>query len=187
MKIGCDFDGFFSNCGQLKSDGAKFLYGLNIPAEKFKKELVVDTGILTLNQYRHLQKQIYETREIGLTMLPIDGVPEIPYKLQKDGHELAIVTSRGGQASQIAREWLEEKRLDIPLIGIGGGVSKAKACEGLDAYVDDDMDKLLEVEKVVPNRYLFSQGYNQHINLPKSTGKRINSWQHFYEEISSLK
>ena len=60
MKIGLDFDGVISDCGDLKSKGAKILYGVDIPPEKFKKELVVGQGILTLEQYANLQKQIYQ-------------------------------------------------------------------------------------------------------------------------------
>ena len=41
MKIGLDFDGVISDCGKLKSDSAKKLYGVDIPSAKFKKEIVV--------------------------------------------------------------------------------------------------------------------------------------------------
>ena len=73
MKIGLDFDGVISDCGRLKSDGAKRLYGLNISPEKFKTEIVVGQGLLTLEQYRNLLKQIYGTRGIGLLMQEVEG------------------------------------------------------------------------------------------------------------------
>lgn len=186
MRIGLDFDGVISDCGRLKSDGAKHLYGVEVPPERFKKGLVVETGILTLDQYRYLQDQIYSTREIGLTMLPVDDVLEFVPKLQQEGYDLRIVTSRGEPASEIAREWMRLKGLDVHLTGIGGGISKADACKGLDVYIDDDLDKLEPLVDVVPHRYLFSWGYNQHIKVSQSIGKRIESWQHFYEEVSSL-
>ncbi|MBS3088001.1 hypothetical protein J4226_05395 [Candidatus Pacearchaeota archaeon] len=186
MNIGFDFDGVFSDCGQLKSEWAKKLHGLNIPAEKFKKELIIETGTLTLSQYGYLQKQIYETREIGLTMSPVEGAFEISSRLQMEGHNLSIITSRGESASEIAREWMRLKKSYIPIVGIGGGISKAEACKGLDVYMDDDMGKLIEIGEIVPNKYLFSWGYNSHIKLPESIGKRVESWQHFYKEISAL-
>ena len=186
MRIGLDFDGVISDCGQLKSDGAKLLYGVEIPPEKFKKELVVDTGILTSEQYRHLQKQVYGTREIGLTMLPVDGVLRFLPKLQREGYDLMVVTSRGESESEIAREWMRLKGLEVLLVGVGGGISKADACKGLDVYIDDDLDKLEPLVDSVPYRYLFSWGYNQHIQVPKSVAKRIESWQHFYEEVTFL-
>lgn len=186
MKIGLDFDGVISDCGQLKSDGAKFLYGVEIPPERFKKELVVDGGILTLEQYRNLQKQIYGNRDIGLTMLPVEGVLEFLPRLQQESYEMSIVTSRGVPESEIAREWMRLQGLKLELIGVGGGVSKVNACKGLDVYIDDDLDKLKPLVDSVPHRYLFSWGYNSHIQVHQSIAKRINSWQHFYEEVSSL-
>lgn len=186
MKIGLDFDGVISDCGRLKSDGAKKIYGVEIPPERFKKELVVDAGILTLNQYKYLQKQIYGTREIGLTMLPVEGVLEFVPLLQMEGHDLRIITSRTGSKSEIAREWLRLKGLDLHIRGVGKNVSKAKACRGLDIYIDDDLDKLESLIDIVPHRYLFSWGYNKHIEIPNEVAKRINSWRDFYEEIKML-
>ena len=186
MKIGLDFDGVISDCGRLKSDGARILYGVDIPPERFKTELVVGAGILTLEQYRHLQKQIYENSEIGLSMLPVDGIFEFIPRLQQENHDLVIVTSRNEGSCDIVREWMKRQNLSLKLIGIGGGTKKTEACRGLDVYIDDDLDKLEPLVDFVPHRYLFSWGYNQHIQVPQSVAKRIESWQHFYEEMVSL-
>ena len=186
MRIGLDFDGVISDCGQLKSEGTKLLYGIEIPPEKFKKELLVNTGILTAQQYKAVQMQVYGNREIGLKMLPVDGVLEFLPRLQREGYDLMIVTSRGKSESEIAREWMRLKGLEVHLVGVGGGVNKADACKGLDAYIDDDLDKLEPLVDSVPYRYLFSWGYNQHIQVPESVAKRIESWQHFYKEITFL-
>jgi len=186
MKIGLDFDGVISDCGRLKSHGAKLIYGVEIPPERFKKELVVDAGILTLGQYRHLQKQIYETRGIGLSMFPVDGVLEFVPRLQQEGYGLIIVTSRGNPGSEIAREWMRNHGLDVQLISSGIGRSKADACRGLDVYIDDNLNKLEPLIDVVPHRYLFSWEYNQHIEIPAGMAQRVNSWHHFYEEVRRL-
>lgn len=186
MKIGLDFDGVVSDCGQLKSDGAKLIYGIDIPPEKFKKELVVDTGILTADQYRHLQRQIYDNPKIGLTMLPVDGALEFVPRLQQEGHDLMVVTSRGESESWIAREWMRQKDLELKLVAVGGGVSKTEACRGLDVYIDDDLDKLEPLVGVVPGRFLFSWGYNQHIEVSPAIAQRVRSWEHFYQEVSRL-
>lgn len=156
MKIGLDFDGVISDCGRLKSDGAKRLYGLDIPPERFKTELVVGAGILTLEQYRNLQRPIYENSEIGLSMLPVDGVFEFIPKLQQDNHDLVIVTSRNEGSCYIAKEWMKKQNLSLKLIGVGGRVKKIEACRGLDVYVDDDLDKIESLVGVVPYRFLFS-------------------------------
>jgi len=48
MKIGLDFDGVISDCGKLKSDGAKKLYGFDIPSAKFKsRKLSMDRGYIS--------------------------------------------------------------------------------------------------------------------------------------------
>ena len=74
----------------------------------------------------------------------------------------------------------------MDIAGVNLGVTKAKACKGLDVYVDDDLDKLEPLVGIVPNRFLFSWGYNQHIDVPPSTAKRVDSWQQFYQEIRGL-
>ncbi|MBI4116110.1 hypothetical protein HY449_00015 [Candidatus Pacearchaeota archaeon] len=185
MKIGLDFDGVVSDCGQLKSDGAKKMYGLDIPPEKFKTEIVIGEGLLTLEQYKNLQKEIYGTRRLGLLMHPVEGIKEYSEKLRSDGDELKIITSRGKLESEIAMEWMKINGLNINLVGIGGGISKADACRGLDVYIDDDLDKLEPLVGIVPNLFLFSWGYNLYIR-PEKIAKRINSWRHFYEEILKL-
>jgi len=186
MKIGLDFDGVISDAGQLKSDGAKRIYGVDIPPEKFKTEIVVGQGLLTFEQYKNLQKQIYGTRDLGLLMKPVDNVREYCDKLLVDGHELKIITSRGQLESEIANEWMKKFGLSLPLVAIGGGVSKAKACSGLNVYMDDDLDKLEPLVNIVPNRFLFSWGYNSHV-WEGNIAKRISSWQDFYKEIEKLK
>ena len=186
MKIGLDFDGVISDCGRLKSDGARQLYGVEVPSERFKKELVVGNGILSLEQYRNLQKQIYDNRDIGLTMLPVEGVLEFVPKLQQEGYDLIVVTSREESGSEIAREWMKLQGLNLYLVGVGGSISKVDACRGLDLYIDDDLDKLEPLVECVPHRYLSSWGYNEHIEVPQKVAKRVESWNNFYQEIKKL-
>lgn len=183
MKIGLDFDGVISDCGRLKCEGAKKLYGIDIPPERFKTELVVGNGILTLEQYRYLQKQIYENRDMALAMLPVDGVAEFVPRLQQEGYDLMVVTSRNEAGCEIAKEWIRKQNLMLKLVGVGGE-GKAGDCRGLDVYVDDDWDKLEPLLVVVPHLYLFSWGYNQLISIDDSL--RVHSWEELYEKIRGL-
>ena len=188
MKIGLDFDGVISDNGRLKSEGARKLYGIDISPDKFKRELVVGAGILTSDEYTELQKQIYENPEIGLKMLyPVSGALEYIQRLQKEGHDITIISSRGVEKKlQIAKEWIKINGLTLNIIGVGLDVNKANSCKGLDVYIDDDLDKLEPLVEIVQNRYLFSWGYNKHIEVPPSIAKRIESWGQFYEEIHRL-
>lgn len=185
MKIGLDFDGVISNCGQLKSDGAKNLYGKNIPLEKFKKEIVVGEKHLTMEQYRELQKIVYGTREAGLLMEPVDGMTQYLPRLVAEGHRVLVITSRGEAELEIAKEWSVQQGLQLDFVGVGYGNSKAGAAAGLDFYVDDDLDKLEPLIGVVPHLFLFSWGYNAHVEAG-SVAKRIGSWAELYQTIQRI-
>ena len=174
-----------SDCGKLKSDAAKKLHGLDIPSEKFKKEIVIGEGYLTAEQYRDLQRIIYGTREVGFLMEPVSGVLESVPQLLALGHTLLIVTSRGEVELEIAKEWSVKRGLALDFVGVGYGVSKAVACTGFDVYIDDDLDKLEPLVNIVPHRFLFSWGYNNHIDVG-AVAKRIGSWQEFCETIEKL-
>ncbi len=186
MKIGLDFDGVISDCGKLKSDAAKKLHGLDIPPEKFKKEIVIGEGHLTAEQYRNLQKIIYGTREMGFLMEPVDGVLEYIPRLLAEGHTILIVTSRGETELEIAKEWGVRHGLTLDFVGVGYGKNKIAATAGLDVYIDDDFDKLEPLIDTVPYRFLFSWGYNQHAEVG-TVARRVASWREFYAVIESLK
>jgi hypothetical protein len=185
MRIGLDFDGVISDNGKLKSDAAKMLYGVDIPSAKFKKEIVVGGKHLTMEQYRELQKIIYGTCEIGFLMEPVDGVLHFLPRLVDDGHSILVVTSRDEVALEIAKEWSARQRLKLSFVGVGYGNSKASAANGLDFYVDDDLDKLESLVGVVPHRFLFSWGYNTHVDVG-TVAKRIASWEELYRIIHTL-
>src|SRR3989344_6119641 len=185
MRIGLDFDGVISDCGKLKSDGAKKLYGVDIPPAKFKKEIVVGEKHLTAEQYRELQKSIYGTKELGFLMELVDGAHYYISQLVADGHTVLVVTSRGEVELEIAKEWSIRQGLQLNFVGVGYGNSKADAASGLDFYVDDDLDKLEPLVGVVPHRFLFSWGYNAHVEVG-NVAKRVASWKELYGIITKL-
>lgn len=185
MKIGLDFDGVISDCGKLKSDGAKKLYGIDIPSARFKKEIVVGEKHLTMHQYRELQRAVYGTREIGFLMEPVAGVLHFVPQLIADGHTVLVVTSRDKVELEIAKEWSARQGLQLNFVSVGYGNSKASAANGPDLYVDDDLDKLESLVDVVPHRYLFSWGYNAHVEVGE-VAKRVVSWEELYRIIQAL-
>lgn len=185
MKIGLDFDGVISNCGKLKSDGAKKLYEVDIPPAKFKKGIVVGEKLLTAGQYRELQKIIYGTREFGFLMEPVDGVLHYLPRLVADGHTVLTITSRGEVGLEIPKEWSTRQGLQLDFVGVGYNNSKAGAAAGLDVYVDDDLDKLEPLVGIVPHRFLFSWGYNAHVDVG-TIANRVASWGELYRAIQVL-
>lgn len=182
MKIGLDFDGVISDCGDLKSIGAKELYDVEIAPRDFKKEIVLPNGWLTADQYRNIQEAVYATR-LGLQMKP---VPEMSsyLPLLAQFFEVVIITSRTNKALAIAQEWTLNQGLDLPFVGVGRG-SKAVAATGFDAFVDDDLDKLEPLVGVVPYRFLFSWGYNSHLDAGK-VATRVATWKELYLHLKWL-
>jgi hypothetical protein len=197
MKIGLDFDGVISNCGLLKSYGARKLFGVDIPLGKFNQETVVGERLLTQEQYRELQRTIYGTREIGLLMEPVEGALRYISRLVEEGHIVTVITSRSGTELQIAREWSRMHGLNLDFVGVGQSGSKANIAKdmGIILYVDDDMDKLETFVGAVGNLFLFSWGYNAHINIDskvlgsgssRSLVCRVYSWAELYERIYDI-
>lgn len=183
LHVGLDFDGVICDCGRLKSAAARSLYGIDIPADDFKKELVVGRGLMTLEQYRSLQKIIYGTEEHGLTAQPVTGVAEHLSRLAADGHRIRIITSRDGAELAVAKKWAAQRGLTLDFTGVGYGVSKAAAAQGCDLYVDDDLEKLEPLVGIVPNLYLFSWGYNRHVD-ERAIARRVASWTELYQTIA---
>lgn len=190
MRIALDFDGVLADCGSLKSKHAKEMFDVDISPERFKRELVVkelggDKAELTMAQYRELQGVIYGTHEVGLTIEPVPGMKSHLAQLLDEGHYLHVVTSRDGIQLEIAKEWARNHDIDIGFTGVGYGVSKAKAAKGFDLYIDDDLDKLEPLIEVVPHRYLFSWGYNSHLD-ETDIAVRVESWEEFYGHIQNV-
>lgn len=185
LHIGLDFDGVISDCGQLKSEAARRMFGVEILPENFKKELVVNAGLLTMDQYRDLQQRIYGTEEFGMLAEPVPEAKEHLAKLAADGHRVRIITTRDGQTLEVAKKWCAKHGLELDFTGVGFGVTKAAAAEGCHLYCDDDLDKLQPLVGVVPNLYLFSWGYNRHAD-PTGVAHRIASWPDLYAVISEI-
>ena len=186
MKIGLDFDGVIADCGRLKSEAALQLYGVKIPQEDFKKELILSRELLTLEQYRELQKQIYGTRELGLKMAPVPEVFKYLNPIAQQ-HEVQIITSRGEAEALIAQEWLaiQNPGLSLKFTSVGYGNSKADALEDFAVFVDDDLDKIEPLVEVVPHRFLFSWGYNKHV-AEGNIAQRVDSWAELHQRIVEL-
>lgn len=186
LHIGLDFDGVISDCGSLKSEATKIIFGKDISPALFKREIIIGQNILTEEEYAHLQRIIYETREFGLTMKPVKGALTHTEKLQKSGHRVKIITSRGDKGKGVAQEWLARSRFpEIEMVALGHGISKRDAAGGLDIFIDDDLEKLLPLTGAVPHLFLFSWPYNTHQDMPDGI-QRVSSWIDFFAHIERI-
>lgn len=186
MKIGLDFDGVIANCGKLKSDAAKKLYGIDIPSAKFTKKIIVGEHLI-IEQYSEFQNVIYGTREIGFLMEPVDGVLYFLPKLIAERHTIIVITSREKEGLNIAQEWSLRHGLQLNFIGVGQSNSKSEmaVANSIDLYVDDDLDKIKPLVGIVPHRYLFTWDYNAHVDVG-TIATRIASWQQLYSTIQQI-
>lgn len=185
MIIGLDFDGVIANSPNLKSEVAKELYGVQIPADCFKKEMVTSMG-LNLEQYRHVQHIVYGT-ERGLLMEPMKDALVCIARLQRK-HETVILTARTDNDLEIARQWAQIKAMDnIGFVGVGYETPKTKLVLdlGLDVYVDDYPKKLIELLGYVRYLFLFSWRYNQDFQETQAI-KRVDSWKRIYQETQKI-
>lgn len=185
MKIGLDFDGVIINTPKKKAEVVQSLYGITIPFQLMKKERVVLMG-LALEQYRKAQQVVYGT-EVGLSAESMEGALLYLSRLQKHGHTNVIITARTGADLEIAKEWARIHSLHLRFFGVGYGVSKAQlAIEiGLDVYVDDDPQRLLELVGLVPHLFLFSWRYNEGFKEGEAI-RRVVSWKELHGAIEAL-
>lgn len=185
MKIGLDFDGVISDSGKLKSRCARILFGVEIPGGLFKKEIVLANRWLTSAQYDEVTRAVYYSKEFGSLIEPVEGALSYVPRLFRDGHELLVITSRLEIDLEIAREWARRRNLALRFAGVGLGAGKAKAATGLDVYVDDDLHKLEPLVGVVPHLFLFSWGYNRHLDAAQ-VAVRVSSWEDLYRRIAAI-
>lgn len=183
MRIGLDFDDVIAHSHILKSIIVKDLYGIEIEASRFRREFVVGS-LLTNEQY------LNAVRKVFLGEYPVPAVPgaiESINLLKKEGHSLKIITSRSVKGGELrpAMDWLKENSIQLPVVGVGYGNSKAEACAGLDLFVDDDPAKLHELVGIVPHLLFFCWPHNQHEHEPR-VATRVYSWNDALHYINRL-
>lgn len=175
MNIGLDFDDVIAHSHALKPGIAKALYEIGIPEKFFYKEFVVGRKILTDEQYITVVRKVYNERH---NIDPVPGAIQGIKSLLKTGHSVCIVTNRSDEHNNliIAKEWLANHALDLPITGLVYGSSKASACIGMDLFVDDDPAKLQDLVGVVPRLLFFCWPHNIHKKEPKGA-IRVFSWK----------
>lgn len=183
-RIGLDFDGVITNCGRLKALGAKKLFGVDIPEENFKKEIVIGSGLLTPNQYKQVQVYVYGDKEMGLHMEEVPGATDSIRSLQKE-HDVVIVTARTKEFADIAQQWLHAHNLTLELREVSYEKTKKEDTADVDVFVDDDAQNLTELIGHVPHLFLFDWPYNRDAVLPPEI-IRITDWKKLLQKIEEV-
>ena len=186
FSVGFDFDGVLGDCRELKSVVAKQLFGVEIPPELASRKLGVQHGLLTDDQYSRMIRHAYTNESLLHLMKPCTGFPEYFFLVKEVCSETRIVTSRGGKETDLARLFLESYGVNDAVTSVGPGKSKAKACQGLDVFIDDDGYKLESLVGIVPHLFLRSWGYNRESEAPEPI-VRVGSLEEFYHAVLRLK
>lgn len=188
MRVGIDFDGVCHDVGWLKAQGLKEEYGVEVEPAACRRDIIVDErGLLTDEEYSELQSIIYDEPEWAERMKPLPGAEEYCRALA-DNHYVTVITSRPPDSAALAEEWIRrELALDVPVTGVGFDTTKEAACrsEALDVYVDDDREKLVPLQDVVPHRFFFRHGYNEHED-PGSVAESVWNWEAFMSEVRRI-
>lgn len=185
IRIGIDFDGVLVDCTELKKEMAQHMYGVDIGSTICKEHAVVREGLLTREQYRALMSQVCGNPNIGLRMRAMDGGVEHLKRLLDSGQSLKIITARADDDLEVAKEWCRINQLDIDFVSVGYRGSKVEAARGLHVYLDDDLDKLLPLQGIVPHLFLFSWPHNAQEQTPGSI-MRISSWDEFVAIVNEI-
>ncbi len=197
LQIGLDFDGVVVDSAKLKARAAEKLFGKKgkIHGTNFKREIVVGNGWLTDKEYDKVCKCAYNKWYYGQLMEAMPGARFYLSALNKEGHNLFIITSRDSTSFPIADKWLGENGFQfVSRTGIGLKQSKAPLLKALsaDIFVDDDLDKLLPLQGIVEHLFLFSWPWHKNIKLPPGivkldNGWNRNPWKQFYLEICRIR
>ena len=196
-----DYDGVLACNQEVRGRYAREVYGIRGLSSPIKREFVVNTGIMTQEQYRRLQLEVSGFWKWVQQMKPIKGVTSVVPFLHREGVQLSIVTSKTDEIVSgvhygllsMAKQWLAKYDLlqyFQEIKGVGYRKSKAPVIAEFEprplAFMDDDLGKLLLARGIVENLFLFSQPHNLNKELPSDVG-RIDSWWHFEDVIYQLK
>jgi hypothetical protein len=173
MDIGLDFDGVIAAAGRLKSAVLHERFGIVIPPESCRREIIVDSGYVAERTYEEMKRLVFEDADTHDRLEPIEGALETIRELLVLEHRVRIITSRSKLSGLLVERWLEARQLPLEVAAVGRDKSKTKECRGLDVYVDDDLDKLLELERV-RRRYLL--GGKPHIRPSWIDIRRVGNW-----------
>ncbi|PIP60871.1 hypothetical protein COX00_00815 [Candidatus Uhrbacteria bacterium CG22_combo_CG10-13_8_21_14_all_47_17] len=185
LSIGVDFDGVIVDTTALKQEQALRLYGVSLKSHECKEGAVISKGLMTHAQYRELMARVCGDMGVGLQMESLEGSIEFLQKLLRQGHSIKIITARADADLEVAKQWCAEKNLVIDFVSVGYGGSKLEAAEGLDIYIDDDLQKLLPLQGKVQNLFLFHWSYNAD-DLEPAEIKRVSSWQKIEDTIKPM-
>mgnify|MGYP001492421684 CR=1 FL=1 len=181
MKIALDFDDVCTDTHAYKL--AAFRQRLNdCSFEVASRATLVESGLITPEEYRRIQTEIYLDVEGSLEGLKFktECVESIK-ALIAAGHQVSIVTARDGVTLDIARTLLNREGLELPMIGVGYGNSKTEALQDFDVFIDDDPNHVAALLGTGKRLFLMSTQENSNFEHPEIL--RVNNWEEFLSKL----
>jgi hypothetical protein len=180
MEIGLKFDGVVANSHLVKAFIAKERFGVDITAEQFRRGLVLTDGLLKREQYKEVERLVMDGS------YPIPMVPEarmyLPL-LSRYGNSVCIIVNDEREELDFANKWLAGRDLyDLSIFGASLGFPNREIHDGLDVYVDDNLEKLLPLVGLVPELIFFAQQGNGFEKEPECI-TRVASWPELYKHL----
>lgn len=193
LRVGLDADGVILNGAEMKSRIIREVFGINVPPEKFCKKLVLESGVVSDDQYESMKTKAYNT-EIALTFKFIEEAKNCIRKMIDSGWYIPVITNRNENAAGFLRQLFSNHNLNLDVYSNGGSrnsidgsvaskLSIVQRLGGLHTYVDDDIEKLIPLVGIVPDLVLFSQPYNLDEDVEGIGGRRTYGWR---ELLNSL-
>lgn len=181
MHIGIDLDGVVIDSHAVKPVVALQMFGVIVPAHLCTRQMVIDHNLLTGEQYDAVNKEVYSGR---LPMKDIHQACLYIRILQDQGHQVRAITSRSVDDGTLplALNWLSARDLSLQVTGVGYGKPKTDFCEGLELFVDDDLEKLTPLVGRVEHLLLFSSPTNRRHVTPRGI-YRVDNWWEIYNYI----
>lgn len=178
MNVGIDFDGVIANTPKLEADLTKKIYNKSIPVGMFSKKFVISSKLLTLDQYNNIEKSVLYSEHIGLNVEEVLGAIEAIKEFKKRGILVKIYSDREEGGIKIIKKWLFNNSLDIEIESANNTVK-------LDAYVSDDLEKLVALKALTKSLFLFIRDSNKDVE----TGNiiwRVKTWKELLSHLCNI-
>ncbi|GMU25455.1 hypothetical protein KJZ71_01440 [Patescibacteria group bacterium] len=190
LRIGLDFHGVMQYTSKAKQDRAKRLFGRFIPAELFRRNIVVGSGYLTDEEYDRITNPVFEDVEYGRHIEEVNGATETVKLLIAKGHDVHVITASDQRALIVAQDWCATRYIKLSSTphGVGKGNTKGAVANalGIEVFLEDTPDQALALVGVVPHVFLLTHEYNERFPAGYYGITRVNSFYDFLGRVELI-
>ena len=157
MIIDIDYHGVVADTVAQKQRYAFEMFGVELQPTQCKRETIINSGLLSENDYRQLARQLYFTDK-ALESPSVEGSVEALLSLSEE-HSVHIVTASKEIQIPLIKQWLAERELGhIALINVG--YNGNKDVHDYDVFVDDKLTVLQALRNNNSVKLLLDRPYN---------------------------